>query len=238
MSPFDSRLAIALVVLLLAGCGAGTADTAEGADTADASETFAESPAAEGTGAEQPLAAEDDPSISVPTLPVGGDLDVDGVQQCGHAYWTGAPIPPGIEVSIVRVALDPEGIFALEGDLCGTVDAACADGWTWTSATQEAGCTVDVTQLVDTDASVALVLEGRVACPSAAECEEFAGSEGLFAGTQLVFTAESGLLAAEADDPSDSASASEATDSASASEATDSASPSTSEATDTASASP
>ena len=217
MSPADVAHRIGCVVvvaLLVAGCGGGTTASP---DVSSGSESFNPSPTLEGEGSESPQPPDDDVSISVPTLPVGGDSDVDGVDQCGHANWLGSPIPPGVEVSVTDVALDPAGIFGLEGDPCGSDEDGCADSWTWTSDTQDDECTVSVTQLVDTDETVTLVLVGTVTCTSQSLCEEFAGSEGLFDGSQVSFTAELGLVS-----PGPSESASESTDSESPTELFDS----------------
>lgn len=198
-------------VLLLAGCGGAGGTTSVAPDPVDGSESFDPSPSLEPTGSEEPLPPEQDVSISVPTLPVGGNTDQDGVDQCAHANWLGATLPPGVEVVVDQVALDPDGVFSLGEEPCGSGGPACASSWTWSAETQSQECTVSATQLVDTDQTVTLVLVGTVRCDSTAACDEFSGSEGLFDGSQLGFTAQLGVVATES--PSESLSDSPSSDS-------------------------
>ncbi|HQR27684.1 MAG TPA: hypothetical protein PLP61_11650, partial [Nocardioides sp.] len=151
--------ALITVALLVAGCGAsGTPAVAP--DPGTGSESFDPTPAPEPTGSEEPLPPDQDVSISVPTLPVGGNTDQDGADQCAHANWLGDTIPTGVEVVVDQVALDPDGVFSLGGEPCGSGGPACASSWTWSAETQSQECTVSATQLEDTDQTVTLVLVG------------------------------------------------------------------------------
>jgi len=198
------RTALVMVAaLLVAGC-ATDSTTLSDSSSGLTDQALTSAPATEGTGPETPQESEETaPSISVPTLPVGGDPDVDGLSQCAHANWLGSEIPPGVEVSITGVSLDPDDVFSVGGDLCGSGNS-CADSWTWTADNQGDECTVAVTQQIDSDQQVTLVLDGTVTCSSQSLCDEFENAGGLFDGSQITFTAELGLVT-----PSDDASVSD-----------------------------
>lgn len=168
--------------------------------TGVASET-ASIPAVEGTGAESPQQpANGGPTISVASLPVGGDVNTDGARQCAHVNLiTNDQLPKWVSVSIDSISLSPEGIFRLGGDLCEPAGPACA-GYSWTAGTTGRECAVDVTQIKDSTDTVTLVLAGTVHCPDQRTCDQVQNAFNT-SGARIDFTASAGVVSAAS--PSD-----------------------------------
>lgn len=214
--------AAALILLALsAGCasssGSSTAGSSapEGSSATDgststgttSSETSAAShaspseadttPAQEGSGAESPQSAQKGgPTISVASLPVGGNTDQKGAAQCGHVNLIAHnELPRGISISIDSIGLSTEGVFTLGGDLCAPDSTPCTTAWTWTTDTASRQCTVAVTQVADSDKPVALVLVGTVHCPDQQACDDVQRSfDGNGSNTQIQFTPSLGVV--------------------------------------------
>lgn len=221
-----SAVAVAVVVLV-AGC-TGSSPTRAGPSTADATATegatatdnsvsagnsassgvlateAASTPAVEGTGAESPQQPNNGgPTISVASLPVGGDTDTDGARQCAHVRLiTHDQLPARVSISIDSIRLSREGIFSIGGDLCGSDRSPCA-GYSWTTDTAGGECTVDVTQIKDSTETVTLVLAGTVHCPDQPACDQVqSGFDGNGSGTQIDFTASTGVVSASSSEAS------------------------------------
>jgi hypothetical protein len=170
------------------GAGLATTTSSDGAS----SENVA-SPAAEGTGLETPQPKQNGgPAIAVASLPIGGNVDVDGAQQCAHVNWLGPqPIPDGIVISLDGVGLDPAGVFRFGGSLCSADRPVCTPAWSWTPSTADVECLIPVTQVVDSGSPVALLLAGTVHCASESACRQFVNALG---NQQIHFDAKPGVV--------------------------------------------
>jgi hypothetical protein len=216
--PLATRAAVAVVlVVLAAGCAQSTPSSGgpsttessatagssplSGSSSTDAAATPGNSPtqadstpAQEGTGAESPQPAKKGaPTISVASLPIGGSTDGDGgAHQCADVNLSPpTPLPPGITASIDAIDLSPQGIFNLSGGQCGSTQR-CTTSWTWKTDTP-GGCTVAVTQVADSSDRVTLIVASTVTCPDQSTCDriqsEFKGN-----GSQIGFTALTGVV--------------------------------------------
>ena len=181
----------ALVALLLVGCGAGHHVSGNGSEPTVEINTV---PATEGPTTEAPQSdGGGGTAISIPSLPIGGNVDGDGAEQCAHVNWLGPnPIPPDVSVSLTAFGLDPEGVFRFGGTACGADRPVCTTTWRWRSSTADIECLVPVTQIVEvgSDESVTLVLAGTVQCAKQSSCDEFAG----LGASQIQFTAQPGVV--------------------------------------------
>jgi hypothetical protein len=200
----------------------GTAASTDQSTTAGSSPSPADStPAQEGTGAESPQPEQKGgPTISVASLPVGGDADDDGVRQCGHvSLIVHNELPKGISISIDSIGLSREGIFTLGGDLCAPDSAPCTTAWTWTTDTATKQCTVAVTQVAESEEPVALVLVGTVHCPDQSACDDVQRSfDGNGSNTHIEFTPSLGVVpSGSTAGPSSSSAATSPSDSSSSS---------------------
>ncbi|HEX8305045.1 MAG TPA: hypothetical protein VF612_09215 [Jatrophihabitans sp.] len=212
--------AAVLLVVLAAGCSTSTPSSTTDASATDSTSAGTgassgsptassdspspadSSPAQEGTGAESPQPAQQGgPTISVASLPIGGNTEEDGARQCGHVNLIPpSPLPPGIKFSINSIELTPAGIFSISDDPCGSAPP-CTTSWTWTSEAPSE-CTVAVTQLIDSTDTVTLTIGSTATCPDQSTCDrvesEFKGN-----GSQVRFTALAGVApAAPATSPS------------------------------------
>ncbi|MDQ1739587.1 MAG: hypothetical protein QOE53_1239 [Pseudonocardiales bacterium] len=171
----------------------GNSPTTTGGSPAQTDST----PAQEGTGAESPQPEQKGgPTISVASLPVGGNRDEDGARQCGHVgLIVHNGLPAGISISIDSIGLSREGIFTLGGDLCAPDSAPCTTTWTWTTDTANKQCAVAVTQVADSEEPVALVLVGTVHCPDQRACDDVQRSfDGNGSDTQIKFEPSLGVV--------------------------------------------
>ena len=194
-------LAAMAVAALLAGCGGGAKDsgnstdssvgtTTAQADTSDGSDFS--SPAVEGSGPESPPPRKDGgPSITVASLPVGGNADQDPenpLQQCASVNWLLGSLPSGVVVRLGDVSFDPSGIFQQGGSGCGSNQPVCHAGTTWTK--DGSSCSLPVTQLDESSAAdVTLLVPGKISCPSQVVCDQLNGQLTGQTGLQIVLTA-------------------------------------------------
>ena len=188
----------AILVLLVTGCS-GKSSNSAGVPTETATVDVNTAPATEGTDPEAPQSKQNaGPSISIASLPIGGNVDEDGTQQCAEVNWLGPkPIPQGVTITIDAIGLDPEGIFELDST-CG--DRPCQTSWQWVSATESIDCTVAARQVVDSDQTVTLVLSGTVHCGDDNACDEFRrAAEDSQSGSQIRFEAQLGVVTGGSD---------------------------------------
>jgi hypothetical protein len=171
-----------------------SASAADSASTSALASETASTPAVEGTGVESPQQPNNGgPTISVASLPVGGDIDSDGALQCAHVNLiTNNQLPKWVSISIDSIGLSPEGIFRLGGDLCNPADPPCA-GYSWTAGTAGRECAVDVTQIKDSTETVKLVLSATVHCPDQRTCDVVQNAFDA-SGARIEFTASTGVV--------------------------------------------
>lgn len=176
----------------------GAASTGQPATVPDSSAPpAASSPAPEGTGAESPQPAQQGgPTISVASLPLGGETTEDGARQCGHvSLIVHNQLPKDVSISIDSIGLSREGVFTLGGDLCAPDSTPCTTAWVWTTDTATRECTVAVTQVADSEQPVALVLAGTVHCPDQSACDDVQRSfDGNGSNTRIEFTPSLGVV--------------------------------------------
>ena len=194
-SPF-----LVLAALLLVGCGTHHAspDSATQStvviDTTPATETSTtEAPERGGGGGI---------SVSVASLPIGGNSGGAGAVQCADVNLIGAPdpFPSDVTISVTGFSLDPHGVFQFGGDPAGCGipnEVACQSSWTW-SPGSTAGCLVTVTQVVDSEETVTLDLAGAVHCEQQASCDAITKA----GGSQISFTAQPGVVSSSASESS------------------------------------
>lgn len=150
-------------------------------------------PAQEGTGAESPQPAQQgSPTISLASLPVGGETDRDGARQCAHVGLH-TPLPKGTSISITAIGLSRGGIFTLGGDLCAPDSTPCTTAWTWTTDTVDSECAVAVTQVSESEEPVTLVVHATAQCPDQSACDDVQRSLGAN-GSKLTFTPLPGVV--------------------------------------------
>lgn len=204
-------LSVMAVAVLLAGCGSATKDSAGttgsgparsaasvsgdaggSSSVGDETSEATSPPSAEGSGPESPQPQQDGgPSITVASLPVGGVGTPDPAnpdQQCGSVNWLLGPLPPGVLVKLGDISFDPSGIFKQGGSGCGSNQPVCDSGTTWTEGSS--GCAVPVIQLdASSAADVAIVVAGKISCPSQAVCDQLRDQLNGHTGSQAIVTA-------------------------------------------------
>jgi hypothetical protein len=125
------RLRLVLVVasglVVIAGvsaCGGGgssssstTSAVAAAEQPAPSAQEGAPAPAQEGTGPEQPQAQQNQPSVQLASLPVGGSTDLKQSPECVPVGWSGTPLGDGVKFRIVKVVVDGD-FKAVDGGGC------------------------------------------------------------------------------------------------------------------------
>ena len=158
-------MATALVALVLGGCArddsASEVDPAGSGSSATATET-------NGPGPDTPV---DDPTLSLPGLPIGGNLysSIDGNHpdnQCTNVNWivdsAAADLVSGIEVEVTGVSFDPVA-FTEASTGCDDDAPPCA-GFVFTPDARVCNLAVAPIPGSDTSGSFAFSLLGRVDC--------------------------------------------------------------------------
>jgi hypothetical protein len=184
---------VALVTVLLAGCGSNHKPAGTDSESTVAIDT---TPATEGPTTELPQPDGGGISVSVASLPIGGNGSGGGVQQCADVGLIGVPdrLPPDVSVSVTGQSLNPEGIFEFGGDTSACEppgESVCPSTWTWTASTR-GSCLVVVTQIDDvTDpVSVTLNIAGTVHCTKQDSCDAVTSA----GGSQIEFQAQPGVV--------------------------------------------
>jgi hypothetical protein len=75
-------------------------------------------PPPESTGAEQPQSQQNQPSVQLAALPVGGDGSVDSSPVCLSVSWTGDPPPDGVQFRIKEVSVHGDFVAVDGGGGC------------------------------------------------------------------------------------------------------------------------
>lgn len=135
-----------------------------------------------GPGADAP--ADKAPSVSLPSLPIGGngsEPDADGVQ-CADVAWRGEPdtpadLVPGVRVLVTDVVFAP-AVFTLVEGACGSGLPSCA-GFVFQSGARQ--CIVAVAparDAADPGGPYSFGLSGTVECPglNGRQCAAFAAA--------------------------------------------------------------
>jgi hypothetical protein len=178
-----SALVIIVVLAVVAGCrDSGSRASGEPSNSVEVTPS---SPPPEPTGPESPQPTHKKPAVRVASLPIGGDTSVDGLRQCADVNWLGtSPIPDGVDVSIDSISLDPEGVFWLDQESCGSSQQSCAER---ARMVDGEACSVGVRQVAAGDEDVTLVIAGTVTCEELPDCENLVGPD---EGSQITFTPE------------------------------------------------
>jgi hypothetical protein len=198
-----SSSALVLLLLLVAACSGGS-----GTSGASQSVNISLAPSTESATTEAPQHDGGGISIEVVSLPIGGNANSVGAQQCADVGLTNVPdpLPSDVSISVTGVSLDPAAIFAVGGDRTTCAQTApddeptCGQTWEWTAG-DVGRCVLVVTQLVDSDQAVTLNLAGDIHCTKQSSCNAIKD-----AGTsQIQFQAQPGVLSSSSGDSSPSA---------------------------------
>ena len=170
-----------LVAVLAVGCNSPTAQNADTPTDAPTTEAPAgtAAPSVEPTGPEQPAppAKNNGTSITLPSLPIGGNADPSGAErQCVGVSWTGPPsFPSGLKISVTDVTAENEdGAFTVDKrSRCGD-DDNCAH---FTFSAERLHCTVPVRATASEGRTAKLIIHGTVQCPAgqAKKCHDLEG---------------------------------------------------------------
>ncbi|MGX7680255.1 hypothetical protein ACSMXN_15285 [Jatrophihabitans sp. DSM 45814] len=185
---------LAVLIILLAGCGTKATDSTTSAGSAvDANVTADDTtPATEGAGPEVPQQSQQSgPSISLASLPVGGGAvgDDSGAQQCVEVNWVGSkPIPPGINIALDGFRTLPSGIFQIGGNACPPDKPSC-NSWHWAQDTQDIACVAAGTQIADAVGDVTLIVSATVECADQNSCASFGKAVNDGPGSSVAFVA-------------------------------------------------
>jgi hypothetical protein len=186
-----------VVLALITGCG-GTDYEMAGGDVTPSAETASgeipvgddpvaetstsgplEPPPVEPSGPEVPASrAPSKPSISLASVPIGGQSQNDGEpQQCVEVSYLGnVDIPEGVEISVTGASFKPR-VFETGGDACSGEAPLCLDGGVTYTADSTGPCLIPIrfvgTESVD---NARLSVSGRVKCPvgQAEKCRDLA----------------------------------------------------------------
>lgn len=160
--------AVALALVMLAGCSGGVTRTADqpGAEVTGVTEpTSEDTGSAEdtGTGGAQGV------SVELPGLPIGGS-QIEFSQpsrQCADVSLTGDPLPNGVRVQITRFAVPPQ--FSVSSEPCGSAPPCLG-----AELTADSGCQVTVIwsgeQLAEGDFASLAVSSAVATCDDQEEC--------------------------------------------------------------------
>ena len=190
------RPLVGVLVLLLAGCGAGgtvtgaVSNSPSSESTASLSEGTASSPPTEGTGPESSPSRSDGAgggiAISVAGLPIGDgnqEGDNSGNDECINVQWLGTISHPGVVLAVTNVIVsNPFTVVGVATAGCPQDNPACVDS-KFSAADNNAGtiCFAGVEYtgppMTDPNASAdgSLELVGELSCPNAdsATCQRY-----------------------------------------------------------------
>ncbi|RZU12588.1 hypothetical protein EV645_5861 [Kribbella rubisoli] len=171
---------VSVTVLLLTGCSSSDGGTPTPVVTATADDTT--EPAPEPTDAESTQPEQQQPSISIVSLPIGGSSVDDLHPNCYSVSLTDTSLPADTTIELGSATFKPEGVFAADQQSCPGDLPACT-GVRWT-ADQHDTCYVGVRQLVSSG-STTLQVPGQATCESQSDCDSLLGRS----GSQIVLTA-------------------------------------------------
>lgn len=200
-------------VLLAAGAAAcssgGTSSSSTTSAAAVESQQTEESlppPPPESTGAEQPQSQQNQPSVTLAALPVGGSEAFDSPSpKCVFVSWTGDPLPDGVKFQITEVVVTGD-FEAVDGG--GGCQDPCPGN---TFATDSGKCNAKVAWNKPPGSDGlhgALGLRGQCVAPDAVTCQQVLGAVNQQGQVQQVQ-----LSASPVESPPSSSSSSDANDS-------------------------
>jgi hypothetical protein len=162
-----STVAVGLLtaVLLVGGCGSDSEPRNEPVSQAGANDDV-----------DAPNPGGDQPSATLPGLPIGGlvpdtALTTTDPSGCGTVAWVGPgeQIPEGIEVAITKFHL-PDHV-SVDASACAGAEPACLGGVTfWTGQTS---CNLGVRWTGETPATLEIGADGTAYCDDQAACDQF-----------------------------------------------------------------
>jgi hypothetical protein len=172
------RLLLALVMILVLGA-CDTAGETAGSSSVEADSTEADSteevstdaPGEEGTGPENPRPTEEDMSVTLPQLPVGGGSDGEPEDQCVTASFN-LSLSDGVSVAVTGIRFSADGA-SVTGGGCDGSDSC--EGFTFTS--EESTCTVSV-DASEATTDIDLFLDGKCFAEDRSACEDLKGNTG------------------------------------------------------------
>jgi len=178
-------IAAIVLVLLLAACmhPSYSSSSASGSSSGSSTSASTTSPAIEPTtGLESPGSPTGNPSLSLPSPPVGNNNHNDG-DECIQIIWLTRPIPHGDIVEITSATVPNTGPFVFDPGATHCNGGRSCVGYQFSGLNDNTGfCNVGVTYdgegTVDPDGdespSGTIVLAGRLSCPhiSSAKCHD------------------------------------------------------------------
>jgi hypothetical protein len=171
------------VLMLFTGC----TDTGDAGNDPGPEVTQSESePPVEPTDPETAQPTKQKPSIDIASAPIGGNVQINGQQQCAEVNWLGvSPIPDGTLVKVGAPHLEPGGIFELYQPACPGDQRSCSDVQWQTDGFKP--CYVGVRQLTPGEEPAQLILAVSATCATEADCTSLVGDT---PGSQIAFTPE------------------------------------------------
>jgi hypothetical protein len=174
MKLFRFNFLVAVAAVLLIACGAQTNESGDSPSTPPPTEPTA-APSIEPTGQpekpQKPGGGE--PSIPVPTLPIGGTPDGSQVDQCVIANWLGdSDVPKNVSILVKTIEIKPPGVFDKTGSGCdGTT--SCSGGFNFTSSRTK--CSIAVKAKAEHGRTANLSFTGALRCPAGQDrmCRDF-----------------------------------------------------------------
>jgi hypothetical protein len=168
---------VSVLILLLAGCSDTSGDGGTAPTEVTAASSGTSEPPPEPTDTESTQTKQRQPSISILSAPIGGNVEADGVNQCAEVNWLGRnPIPDGTTIVLGTPSLDPDGVFAFEQSSCAGATRTCADvRW---QASAFAPCWIGVRQLKNGSKQVTLVIPVDATCATQSDCDSLARGKG------------------------------------------------------------
>jgi hypothetical protein len=165
------RLSLVIVMTLALGACDKANETAD-SPSDDDEVVSTGNPAEEGTGPEAPRPTEGGKSVSLPTLPVGGDSSGEPEAQCVTASFL-ATLPDGVSIEVTGVRFSADGVSQKDGSGCDGFDACM--GFVFTPD-NTCGVSVDASGTSEQDAS--LLLDGKCLAEDLSACDDLRDQNG------------------------------------------------------------
>jgi hypothetical protein len=157
------RLSLVIVMTLALGACDKANETADSPSDDEVVSTG--NPAEEETGPETPRPTEGGKSVSLPTLPVGGDPSGVPEAQCVTASFL-ATLPDGVSVEVTGVRFSAAGVSQKDGSGCDGLDACL--GFVFTS---ENTCAVSVDASGTSEQDARMLLDGKCLAEDLSACD-------------------------------------------------------------------
>ena len=171
-------VAVTIAAVLLTGCSDTSSDG--GTTTTEVTSENTGEPAPEPTDPESTQTQQKQPTISIVSAPIGGNVQTDDLQRCAEVNWLGRnPIPDGTTIKLGSPSLDPDGVFEFYQAACSGDLRSCADV-EWQSENFKP-CYVGVRQIANAEEGIDridLVISVDATCATQDDCDSLAAGKG------------------------------------------------------------